>query len=288
MRQVTITEKRDIMNALAAYVAKYPSRAKAAQSIGISAATMSALMGGKHELISDEMWRSVAAAVGATAKDWTLVETGAFSEISMALANAQEERNTIWIVGEAGCGKTTTARRYEAENAEVFYILCAEDMKKGDFVREIAQRIGCKTEGKNIRELWSGIMDAFLGMSDPLIIFDEADKLTESVFLYFISMYNRLEDHAGMAFLSTDYICRRMSNGLRHQKKGYNEFYSRIGRKYFELEDTTAADVVSVCRANGVTEEDAIKAILDESASVGFDLRRVKKSVRRTIKTMSR
>lgn len=283
MSKITNREKTAIVDDLKRFVARYGSQAKASTSIGISPATMSALLSGKHELISEEMWRTVAKKIGHKSTDWVLVETGAFAEINTALANAQEERNTLWIVGEAGCGKTTTARTYEAEHSEVYYILCAEDMKKGDFVREIAQKVGCKTAGRNIRELWVDILETLYQMDAPLLLFDEADKLTESVFGYFISMYNRLEDHAGMVFLSTDYIRRRINNGLRYEKKGYKEFYSRIGRKYFEVDDTTATDVIAIARANGIEDDHALRKIVEETAGE-YDLRRVKKSVRRTLK----
>lgn len=284
MNKIKHTEKTAIFTALQGYVAKYPSRAKAANALEISSATMSALMKEKWELISDEMWRTIGVKVGYNACVWKLVETGAFADITTALTNAQEERNTLWIVGEAGCGKTTTARAYEGEHSETYYVLCAEDMKKGDFVREIAQRVGCKTSGRNIREMWSDILDTLYQMDAPLLIFDEADKLTDSVFSYFISMYNRLEDHAGMAFLSTDYICHRIKNGLRYEKRGYKEFYSRIGRKFFELEATTATDVIGICRANGISDDWALRRIVEETAGCEYDLRRVKKSIKRTLK----
>ena len=67
------------------------------------------------------------------------------------LSDAQRWRNVTWVTGEAGCGKSTTARVYLQEHQEVFYILCSEDMKKGDFVREIARTVGIRTEGYNIR-----------------------------------------------------------------------------------------------------------------------------------------
>lgn len=279
----TTNNHEAIVESLKRFVNRYGSQAKASTSIGISPATMSAMLSGKHELISEEMWRTVATKIGHRTTDWTLVETGAFAEINTALANAQEDRNTLWIIGEAGCGKTTTARAYEASHNEVYYILCAEDMKKGDFVREIAQKVGCKTSGRNIRELWSDILETLYQMEAPLLLFDEADKLTESVFVYFISMYNRLEDHAGMVFLSTDYICRRIRQGLRYEKKGYKEFFSRIGRKYFELDDTTATDVIAIARANGIDNEHLLRKIVEETAG-DYDLRRVKKSVKRILK----
>lgn len=94
-------------------------------------------------------------------------------------------------------------------------------------------------------------------------------------------MYNNLEDRCGVVFLSTDYIKRRISNGLRYGRKGYKEIFSRIGRKYFDLEPTSAQDVYAICTANGITSREEIDKIIKEGDGCDFDLRRIKKSVHR-------
>ena len=154
-------------------------------------------------------------------------------------------------------------------------------MKKSDFIREIARRIGQKTEGYSVRELLDRIIDDLIQMEAPLLLFDEADKLSERVFHYFIDLYNRLEDKCGMVFFSTGYIKRRMAMGLRYNKCGYNEIHSRIGRKFFELERTDAHDVHAVCVANGVIDKGKISEVVRDSEEYEFDLRRVKKSIHR-------
>ena len=148
-----------------------------------------------------------------------------------------------------------------------------------DFVREIARTVGIRTEGYNIREVWGLILDDIIQMDAPLLVFDEADKLTEPVFHYFISLYNKLEEKCGVVFLSTDYIAKRISNGLRYQKPGYKEFYSRIGRKFYELEPTDVNDVFAICSANGVTDRKDIDKVIKEASTCDFDLRRVRKSI---------
>ena len=222
--KLTTNEKGQIQECLRQYVSKYPSQNKAAQSLtGTSSATVSSILQGKWENISDDMWRNLASQLGTSAGvDWQVVETKAFQEMTLVMKDAQTVRNVTWIVGEAGCGKTTTARLYAAENSEVFYILCSEDMKKSDFIREIARRIGQRTEGYSIRELLDRIIDDLIQMQAPLLLFDEADKLPERVFHYFIDLYNRLEDKCGIVFFSTSYIKRRMTMGLRYNKCGYN------------------------------------------------------------------
>lgn len=284
METLSIKEKDQIRENLRAYTARYASQNKASGSLkSVSVAVISKVLNGKYDNISDEMWRNIASQVARVKEaGWQIVETPAYQEIQYALDDAQRWRNVTWVVGEAGCGKTTTAHLYTDKNRDVFYILCSEDMKKGDFVREIAQKAGIRTEGHNIREVWNLILDDIIQMERPLLIFDEADKLTEPVFHYFISMYNKLEDKCGIVFMSTDYIKRRIERGLRYRKPGYKEFYSRIGRKYFELEETTANDVYSICVANGVQDKKKIEEIIRDTEGCDFDLRRVKKAVHRT------
>ena len=280
------SEKKVIVANLKSYIERYPSQNKAAGSLeGISAGTLSSMINGNWSRISDAMWTKVSEQVKPTgsssATGWTIVETGAYQEISYAMQDAQEYMNVTWVVGEAGCGKTTTGRLYAESHKEAFYILCSEDMLKGEFVRTIARKLGIRSEGYTVRELWQAIIESIIQMERPLIIFDEADKLPESVFQYFISMYNNLEDRCGVVFLSTDYIKRRISNGLRYGRKGYKEIFSRIGRKYFDLEPTSAQDVYAICTANGITSREDIDKIIKEGDGYDFDLRRVKKSVHR-------
>ena len=286
--EITMKEKNAISERLGAYVAKYPSQTKAAGSLkGVSVGTVSNILNGRFENISDEMFRNVASQVGGMGTPgWQIVETGAYQEITEVLSDAQRWRSVRWVTGEAGCGKSTTARVYLQDHKEVFYILCSEDMKKGDFVREIARTVGIRTEGCNIREVWGLILDDIIQMDAPLLVFDEADKLTEPVFHYFISLYNKLEEKCGVVFLSTDYIVKRISNGLKYQKPGYKEFFSRIGRKFFTLEPTDQNDVYIICTANGLTSRQDIDVVMKEAATCDYDLRRVKDSIHK-VKRMS-
>lgn len=274
--------KEQVRSALIAYRSNYPTLNRAAESLqGVSSATVSQLCNGKYELISDEMFVRIATQIGFAFDSWNLHEGKTFKEITFTLSDAQAYKNVTWIVGDAGCGKTTAAIEYRRTHRNVFYILCSEDMRRSDFVREIAKQVGAPTDSTNLRDILENAISMISFLSAPLLVFDEGDKLTDSVFNYFISIYNRLEGHAGIVFLSTDYIKRRMDAGLRYNKKGYKEINSRIGRRFFDVSPTEENDIYAICQANNLTDRADIEEVLKDAKRSDNDLRRVKRCIHR-------
>lgn len=282
MKGLTTEMKEQVRSALIAYRSNYPTLNRAAESLqGVSSATVSQLCNGKYELISDEMFVRIASQIGFAFDSWNLHEGKTFKEITFALSDAQAYKNVTWVVGDAGCGKTTAAIEYRRTHRNVFYILCSEDMRRSDFVREIAKQVGAPTDTTNLRDMLENAISMISFLGNPLLIFDEGDKLTDSVFNYFISIYNRLEGHSGIVFLSTDYIKRRMEAGLRYNKKGYKEINSRIGRRFFDVSPTEENDIYAICQANNLTDRADIEEVLKDAKRSDNDLRRVKRCIHR-------
>lgn len=301
MKQLSLEEKQRIQTCLQTYVAKYPSQNKAVNSLtGTSAGTVNAILNGKFENISDEMFLRIRAQISpANSEAWKICETTAYHELSALLSDAQENRNVSWVVGNAGIGKTTAAHEYAATHGNVFVVSCSEDMRRGDFIRELARVIGIKLIHTSLREKLQAVTDALRVLDRPLLVFDEGDKLMDTVFYYFISIYNALEGRCGIVFLSTEYIKRRMSIGLEYDKKGYDEIFSRIGRRFIDLTPATQHEVTAVCLANGLAAENTICEVLADARTVVsktsnpwekkqakeyYDMRRVRKSVHKNKK----
>jgi hypothetical protein len=118
----------------------------------------------------------------------------------------------------------------------------------------------------------------------PLLIFDEGDKLNDSVLYYFISLYNALEGTCGMVFLSTSYMERRVRRGVERGKKGYDELESRISRRFVPLSRVTAEEVGAICMANGLHDRSAVSSVVSDSSRYGYDLRRVRKAVHKELR----
>lgn len=284
-------EKQHITDTLGKFIQNAGSQNKAATQLGVAPATLSAIRSGKWEAISDDMWSTIAHGIGImrTAVEWNIsTATQAYQHISYILADAQQNAMAYWLTGEAGCGKTTTARQYAMTHRGVFYIQCSIDMKRSHFVTAVATAIGIRTTSHYPYEIWEDITQELTRMEQPpVLIFDEADKLSDSVFQYFIDLYNKTYGQCGIVWMSTDSIKVRFDRGLKWSRQGYKEIFSRIGQKFNDLPATTVQDVVAVCHANGVTDRPAVEEIATQTQQSGFDMRHVKKQIHKYYKVQS-
>lgn len=279
--KLTVGHKDEIRDLLQEYVSRFPSQNRAANTlVGVSAGTLSTIINGKYETISDEMFVKIKSQIAPRkADDWQLCETMLYKELNTLLEDAQLYQNVAWAVSPAGSGKSTTANDYAARHENAFLISCSEDMKRGDFIRELARVIGVNVSDMSLRFALERVTKYLLTLENPLLIFDEGDKIPDVVFYYFITIYNRLEGHCGIIFMSTNYIKRRMEVGLSYNKKGYDEIHSRICRKFIDLTPANSYEVAAVARANGIADDKIIKAVVKDAASCNFDMRRVRREV---------
>lgn len=270
-------EKRLISEKLREYCAQKGSQNKAANSMnGVSSATVSKVLSGDWETISDEMWRSIGSQIGHEAKGWQIAETRAYKRMVFLLENAKRDSLVMAVTGDAGCGKTEAIKNYTAANRNVYHLCCSEYWNRRTFMGKLLQCMGVDYTGSTVSDMMDDIIDNLKRKENPLIVLDEADKLTDQVFYFFISLYNQLEDHCGIILCATNYLEKRIKKGLRTKRKGYEEIYSRMGRKFVELQVINSEDVAAVCVANGITDAKSINRIIEDS---DCDLRRVKRAV---------
>ena len=79
-------QKQQICDQLRAYCDQKGSQNKAANSMnGVSSATISKILAGSWETISDEMWRTVAAQTGGKVEGWQVVSTQAYDRMTFTL-----------------------------------------------------------------------------------------------------------------------------------------------------------------------------------------------------------
>ena len=271
------TEKKAIQNKLVQFCEIKGSQNKAANSLnGVSAATISQVLNNNWDLITDEMWRTIASQIGYDPRAWVTVETRGYKRMCKFMTDAQDNALVLAVVGDAGCGKSEAIKQYTATNRNVYNLSCSEFWNRKYFMVEMLQAMGLDSTGGTVSEMMSDIIIALKKKEKPLVILDEADKLSDQVLYFFISLYNKLEDHVGIILCATDFLEKRIKKGVKNNRKGYREIYSRHGRKFMPLQIVNSEDIAAVCIANGITEAKDIQSINDDSEN---DLRRVKRKI---------
>lgn len=284
---ITNEQKSRIQHQLDAHCARYSSQNKAANALkGASVAVISDIRNGKWDRISEDMWRKLESQLVA-AGEWKIYGTTAYNQMSCYLDSCKNDGLVMWVVAPAGTGKSTAAMDFRNKNRNVFILTCSEDMNKTSFIKELAAVIGVKADCMTVRETLSAIVKELVKMDRPVLIFDEADKLTDRVLYFYVSLYNALEDKCGMMLLSTHSIEKRMEKGIERQKKGYDELESRIGRRFVPLRSISSAEVAEICKVNGLQTTESISKVTREAAEVRNDLRRVKRCVYSELEQLS-
>lgn len=278
---ISLQEKQQIVSSLRGFCKKMASQNKAAVALGVSSALVSRMLNGEWQLIKDEMWRKIAGGCGYSSAQWNIVETRDFQTLQLLYADAQNNGNAMAIIGRAGSGKTMAARQYCKSNKTAFHLCCNEYWNKKMFMQELLSTLGCDWSGYTIADMNYHIIRKIKSLSHPLLILDEADKLNDNVLYFFITIYNALEDdlgalRCGLILQATSYLEKRINRGVKLNRKGYNEVYSRICRRFVGLNGVSERDIQMVCQANGIEEKGDIREVIADSEK---DLRRVRRKV---------
>lgn len=276
---ITDIQKNEITELLDKFVERYTSqKAAVAKLRNVGEATVINIRKRKWDGISPEMWRTVANQVGYTSLgQWTMVRTQSFNALVTLFSDAAAYNNVFALIAPAGTGKTAVAKWYEQHNRNVFHIVCSEYYNRKVFLSKLLTVMGKDNTG-TVAELMDRIIELMMTLENPLIIIDEADKLNDQVLYFFISLYNMLENKAGIVLMGTEYLSKRIYKGNRLKKKGYNEIYSRIGRRFIEVPPMTKKECTDVCIANGFADNMRIAEIWNESDG---DMRRIVRAIHR-------
>ncbi|OBW40837.1 hypothetical protein AB670_02788 [Chryseobacterium sp. MOF25P] len=257
-------EKIKIVELLRKFADKKGSQNKAATALKVSSAVVSHLLSGNWQPYTDEMFRKIGAQVGHNVFTWKFAKTSNSEKLLNDLYFAKTSAKLLTIIAPAGSGKSETTKKFAEENPNVFRVECGKYWDAKFFLAQIQQQMNITSESNNPAYMLEEIFQKILKLEDPQIIVDEVDKLNDKVLPYLITFYNRLFKKCSIVILATNHLVKMINDGVRKQKNGYNEIKSRFGR-YYEFEQTTAADVKIMCETQGLTDSDTIQIIAKES-----------------------
>jgi DNA transposition AAA+ family ATPase len=253
------------------------SQNKVAARAGVAPATISAILNHNWKLVADEMWRKVQSTLRIDL-NWKHADTSGYRTLQIQLKAAKSQSLSIAVAYFEGRSKTHSYRRFELEQDNTIYVECKTFWTRKSYLQALMQAAGMpktKTEG-TIQYLYESFVDHVRGMVKPTIINDQTDKLKDPSLDLSIDLFNDLQGQCAFVQSGTPALRERIIRGVNSNRTGYREWYSRIGRKFITLQETSLEDATVICNANGVYDENTI---LDIYAISEGDIRVIRKEV---------
>jgi hypothetical protein len=298
---MTNLQKNEIVILIENEKTRLGSYAKVATKCEVSTATVSQMINRNWDLIKPEMWSKVGFSLGFDESEWQIAETMGYRKVANICTDAKNEAFFMILSSPAGRGKTKPLEKYYELNAdnEVFYIKCREWAKR-EFLVELCKSLGIDSTKYyvHVDKLGAKVSEFFNQRKGrkPLLIVDDAGKLRDSAIRWFIHLFDENEDNMGCLLAGTEYLEKRIRDGVRLKKLGFDEIESRFGRTYLGLIGTTQKDAQLICSANGIhnnslqiqlfKECNPLKKIIqtrdgNQSIEVIEDIRRLKRAIKR-------
>lgn len=271
-------QKQRIVEQIEAEKQRVGSYNKIATRACVSPATISQMINGNWELITDKLWSQVAAVVNyGFAGNWNYVVTTNYRDATKAIELAHNDCLFLGIAADAGAGKTVALESYVTKNHNTYYI-SAREWAKREFLRNLATSLGLKAVYYHTgNQLETQIIDYFVKNSarHQLLIVDQANSLKLSAIKFFIHLYNAMKGKMGIVMVGTEALEEKIKRGVHNKTNGFDEVDSRLGRNFIHLIGNTSKDVANICAANGIEDKTAIRKIFSEaypeSVTVGDD-----------------
>jgi len=228
-------QKQRILEAIAQNRKNYPSDAKHAASLGISASVYNSLKKGQTDkALSDANWVNIARRLDVNLRDsieWKGARTATFDYITTQLEACQERSLSVILCDLPNIGKTYTARWYVNEHRNAVYIDCSQVKTKRALVKKIANEFGVGATGK-YQDTYEDLVYYLRSMERPLVVLDEAGDLAYEAFLELKALWNATEMCCGWYMMGADGLAAKINRNVEGKKVGYAEIFSRYGGKY--------------------------------------------------------
>jgi hypothetical protein len=253
----TLTAVQDFCGNL---LKKYGTQSAAAKVLQISDAHFISFRRADWQNIGEAAFNSVAARAGIT--DWKLCDTINFQEIGGTLDAAQSRSKMIGLVGQPGAGKTEAARIYCQKTPGAYYMLADAEMSKARFLSDLMREMGMAVPGAGAvipGQMIEEICQRCISQEQrPLLVIDDAGKLSPTVLRIIQIIYDRTKDRAGIVLIGTPYLKKMMDLKAKVDVMGFRELLRRFAY-WITLDGINEADVMKICKANGITDPDAIR-----------------------------
>lgn len=244
---------------------KNDSQNQLAKQIGISAAHLTNVRKGYWEKLSEKQIISLKNFF--QLDGWHVRNTPNLASITKLADDAQSNARMLAVAGFTGAGKTTALKHYATKQPNTYYVLSTFFMGRKDFLKAIQRSMGLDVEG-SVSTMCYAITEHLKRLDSPLLIIDDAGKLTDANYRMLQVIYDETEFHAGIVLAGTEYLKQYLDQAASKNKMGFRELRRRIA--YWQpLEAPTLKIVAAICQDYGITNEDTVRYITREANDYG-------------------
>lgn len=251
------------------------SQNKLATMMGVSATVISFAVNKKkfseRRLISNDMWRKIESYFDAPTTDhWDLFKTTNYIEIFKLCKDAQEHSRFLACIGDTGLGKTATLKAYQRETPNSFYVLCESVMTQKEFLWEITKAVGINVSG-SCSTIINAITAKLIATHNPLLILDDAGKLSDSNLSMIQLLYDKTDGHtrrAGLLIAGMPHLKMHIEKGIQLGKRGFSELHRRVGY-WLPLIIPSKVIIAQLCKHHGIEDKEVITYVYNSAKNYG-------------------
>ena len=233
------------------------SQNNCAEIVGVSPATITNLLNDNWELINTSILLKIRSHFDTSG--WKAIETTNFTTIHATCLEARNNKKMIGIIGFSGAGKTFALRRYFDSNENTYLVTCSRAMSTKQFLAEILKNLGISFLASGY-EMTKRIIDELNKKNAPLLLIDEASKLSPNSLMYIQDIWDGIEGNGGIVIAGVEYLLNNLKKNADKNKIGMPEVYGRINQ-WQMLKEPKRNEISTLCKLNGVSDPEAIKGL---------------------------
>lgn len=222
----------------------------------------------KPTSIADNHFSAIARVVGYSDEVplWAHFNTPNFVRIVAAFEEARKG-DLRAIDGNTGMGKSYACRKYlQVNRGRTFLIRATDDLTVKGLVEEVASEVGV-TERGNRTQMRKAIVQRLRGMDEPLLIFDEAENLSDNAWKAIKTFIDYLENEdvgsarrylCGIVVLGMDIQSEIVRKAAR-RKGVYPQIKRRFAGSWRQLDEMDGAEIRDIALSFDISNAGAVR-----------------------------
>ena len=199
---------------------KQVSQNELAKSLDISSATLSKILNGKFDSITESMFLSIKNKLKPTG--YQLIQTRNYVEIYDVCTKSREHQLFTAIIGSEGLGKTSTLENYNNQIPNTYMITLDKGMNPKQIFSELAKTMGIVPQG-SVYEIKRTIIAELNRINNPLVIVDEISKTSLVNLTHFQDLWDGIQHNAGLIISGAPHFFEKFKLTATNRKIGMPE-----------------------------------------------------------------